>query len=295
MVDSAIGPDDVTAAADAAVVALQAVVSPSAVTGSRAQWAAAAGAAQRAMDVAAAVQDAAIVRLAAIEPEWCEDGTEVETHHWLGHVALDAPAIVSGVLSVSVRHAEQRVEAAVLLAADGPEGSGTDSGLGGLHAAMGEGRLDSYRAGVVAEELSAAPPQVRETVVTMLEGHFEVEDGAHLRRRCRRALARISPELLLERAKQARAECGLRRWVAEPGVDRWEGTFPVRGRGARVGGDRRAGAPVRQGRRVHPHRGRPRQGTDRPGRRAGHHRGGADPDRPSGRCARWRGRAPCCR
>ncbi len=53
-----------------------------------------------------------------------------------------------------------------------------------------------------------------------------MEDGAHLRRRCRRALARISPELLLERAKQARAQCGLRRWVAEPGVDRWEGTFP---------------------------------------------------------------------
>ena len=91
---------------------------------------------------------------------------------------------------------------------------------------MGQGRLDPYRAGVVAEELAAAPPQVRETVVTMLEGHFEVEDGAHLRRRCRRALARISPELLLERAKRARAECGLRRWVAEPGVDRWEGTFP---------------------------------------------------------------------
>ena len=141
-------------------------------------------------------------------------------------MALDAPAILSGVLSVSALHAERRVEAAVLLAADGPEGSDTDSGLGGLHAAMGQGRLDSYRAGVLAEELAAAPPQVRETVVTLLQGHFEVEDGAHLRRRCRRALARISPELLLERATRARAQCGLRRWVAEPGVDRWEGTFP---------------------------------------------------------------------
>ena len=30
----------------------------------------------------------------------------------------------------------------------------------------------------------------------------------------------------LERAKRARAACGLRRWVEEPGVDRWEGTFP---------------------------------------------------------------------
>ncbi len=31
---------------------------------------------------------------------------------------------------------------------------------------------------------------------------------------------------MLERAKRARGECGLHRWVAEPGVDRWEGTFP---------------------------------------------------------------------
>ena len=87
-------------------------------------------------------------------------------------------------------------------------------------------RLLPYSELPVAEELAAAPPQVRETVVTMLQGHFEVEDGAHLRRRCRRALARISPELLLERATRARAQCGLRRWVAEPGVDRWEGSFP---------------------------------------------------------------------
>ena len=48
---------------------LRAVVEPSAVTGSRAEWAAAAGAAQRVIDVASAVQDAAIARLAAIEPE----------------------------------------------------------------------------------------------------------------------------------------------------------------------------------------------------------------------------------
>ncbi len=221
-----VGPREVQAAAGAAVAALSAVLAPSSVVGSRAEWASAVGSLQQVLDVATAVQDAAIVRLAAIEPEYLEDGTEVETHRALGHVALDAPAILSGVLSVSALHAERRVEAAVLLAADGPEGSDTDSGLGGLHAAMGQGRLDSYRAGVLAEELAAAPPQVRETVVTLLEPHLGVEDGAHLRRRCRRALARISPELLLERAKRARAQCGLRRWVAEPGVDRWEGTFP---------------------------------------------------------------------
>ena len=62
------------------------------------------------------MQDAAIARLAAIEPEYLEDGTVVESHRALGHVALDAPAILSGVLAVSAVHAERRVAAAVLLA-----------------------------------------------------------------------------------------------------------------------------------------------------------------------------------
>ncbi|MFL6169147.1 MAG: hypothetical protein ACJ711_05700, partial [Ornithinibacter sp.] len=232
---------EVRVSADAAVAVLRAVLCPSGVVGSRAEWAGAVGSLQQVIDVAAAVQDAAIVRLAAIEPQYLEDGTVVETHRALGHVALDAPSIVSGVLNTAAVHAERRVEAAVLLAADGPDGpdggdgadggvrgdgGGGGSGLGGLHVAMGEGRLDAYRASVVAEELEAAPVQVRGAVVTLLEGHFEVEDGAHLRRRCRRALARISPDLLRQRAVRARQQCGLRRWVAEPGVDRWEGTFP---------------------------------------------------------------------
>ena len=67
-----------------------------------------------------AVQDAAIARLAAIEPEWLEDGTVVECHRGLGHVALDAPAIVSGVLATSAVHAQRRVRTAARLAADGP-------------------------------------------------------------------------------------------------------------------------------------------------------------------------------
>ena len=86
------------AAADAAVAALSAVVVPSWVAGSRSDWAGVVGSLQRVIDVASAVQDAAIVRLAAIEPECLEDGTEVECHRGLGHVALDAPAILSGVL-----------------------------------------------------------------------------------------------------------------------------------------------------------------------------------------------------
>ena len=194
--------------------------------GSLAQWAGVLGSLQRVIDTASAVQDAVIVRVAAIEPEVLEDGTVVESHRALGHAALDTPAIVSGVLKVSAVHAERRVRAALRLAADGPEGSGTETGLGGLHTAMATGRLDAYRAGVIAEELAEAPPPVAAGVVAALEGYFGSEDAAHLRRRCRRVLARISPDLLVQRARRAREECGLRRWVDEPGVDHWEGTFP---------------------------------------------------------------------
>ena len=221
-----VGPTEVEAAAGAAVAALSAVLSPSGVAGSRAGWAAAAGSLQQVIDVATAAQDAAIVRLAAIEPEWLDDGTEVETHKALGHIALDAPSILSGALVTAPLHAERRVRTAAHLAADGPADSATHTGLGGLHAAMGAGRLDTYRAGVVADELEHAPSEVRATVVAALQEHFGREDGTHLRRRCRRVLARISPDLLLQRAARARAESGLRRWADEPGVDKWEGTFP---------------------------------------------------------------------
>ena len=100
------------------------------------------------------------------------------------------------------------------------------AGLGGLHEAMVEGVLDGYRASVVADELAEAPPDVAAAVVQVLAPHLGLEPPAALRSRCRRALARISPDLLVERARRARERCGLRRWVEEPGVDRWEGTFP---------------------------------------------------------------------
>ena len=220
------GPVEVQAACGAALVELSGAFATTTVAGSLEQWAGVVGSLQRVIDVASAAQDAAIARLAAIEPEFLEDGTVVQCHRALGHVALDAPAIVSGVLSVSAVHAQRRVRTAARLAADGPAGSETATGLGGLHAAMRTGRLDAYRASVVADELEHAPAEVAATVVAALEGHFETEDGTHLRRRCRRVLTRISPDLLHQRAARARAQCGLRRWADEPGVDRWEGTFP---------------------------------------------------------------------
>ncbi|WP_143598392.1 HNH endonuclease signature motif containing protein [Phycicoccus duodecadis] len=201
-------------------------LSPSELCGSQEEWAQALGELQAVIDTATAAQDAAIVRLAAIEPQVLDDGEVIETHRALGHVALDAPAMVSWTLNLSAVQAERRVRAAVRLAADGPEGTPTETGLGGLHEAMGAGRLDAYRASVVATELEEAPAEVAASVVGGLDEYFGSEDGPRLRRRVRRMLARISPDLLRQRAVRARSECRLERWVGEPGVDTWHGTFP---------------------------------------------------------------------
>ncbi len=194
-------------------------------SGSLAEWAESLAALRRVVDVATAAQEHVMARLAAVEVEVAEDGTVLETHRVPGHVSVDAAAVVSGALVTTAVHAERRVRAAVERAGDGPEGSGAWTGLGGLHEAMAAGRLDGYRADVVADELEEAPPQVRAAVVAAVQEHLD-EDGPRLRRRCRRLLARISPDLVRQRARRARAECRLERWVAEPGVDTWHGTFP---------------------------------------------------------------------
>ncbi|MBD3785318.1 MAG: HNH endonuclease, partial [Micrococcales bacterium] len=140
--------------------------------------------------------------------------------------SLDAAPIVSGVLHVSAVQAERRVREAVRRAADGPEGTVTCTGLGGLHAAMAAGRLDAYRAGVVAYELEEVPADVARAVIAALEPHLDRDDATRLRRRVRRVLARISPDLLREKSVRARSASSLRRWVDEPGLDTWLGTFP---------------------------------------------------------------------
>ncbi len=238
------------------------------------------GALQGLVNAASAAQDVAITRLACIEGEWAEDGTVLEVHKAPGHVALDAPAIVSGVLSVSAVHAERRVREAVRRVADGPEGTATSTGLGGLHAAMAAGVLDAYRAQVVAFELEEVPADVASAVLETIGSWFEVEDAAHLRRRVRRVLARVSPDLLRRRAVRARSQCRLERWVDEPGVDTWHGTFPSEEACAAwaaidalaqryvTDGVCRAGRPG------------PGQGVDRPRHRPRHHRGPAHPDHP---------------
>lgn len=233
VVTSGDGHDAPEGAAASTLVSLaQRLSRPQSRTGGRDELAEVVAVAQALVNATTAVQDAAIARLAAVEPEWAEDGTIVEVVRPVGHVALDVADIVAPALGASHGQAQRRVDQAVRVAAgrvpliDTPRGLPQPTGLLGLHAAMAEGRLDGYRAGVLAHELAEVPCDVVEAVVAALDDHLGCEPAPALRRRCRRLLARVSPDLLRRRAERARSETGLRRWVAEPGVDAWWGTFP---------------------------------------------------------------------
>lgn len=220
--------DAVRAGASAVVDALTA----GAGARSREDWLAVAASTQSLMNTLAAVQDLAVAEVARREHAWAEDGTLDEITHAPGRITLDAADLVAPALGCSHAQAQRRVESAVRIAAGrvpveaGDRSLPEASGLGALHAAMTGGRLDPYRAGVVAWELQEAPAEVADAVVAALEPHLGADDGPALRRRCRRILHRVSPDLLRQRAARMRAETGLRRWVAEPGVDTWHGTFP---------------------------------------------------------------------
>ncbi|MBR7743922.1 HNH endonuclease [Phycicoccus sp. BSK3Z-2] len=198
----------------------------------RGGWAAVAADCQRLVDIAAAVQDRAVAEVARREVVETEDGTLSEVVHLPGVVTLDAADLLAPALGASHAQAQRRVDSAVRLAAQrrphpaGRPGLPAGTGFAGLHAAMLDGRLDPRRADLVVEELAEAPGEVAEAVVAVLDPFLGRDDGPTLRRRCRRAIARISPDLLRERSRRARGECGLRRWAGEPGVDVWQGVFP---------------------------------------------------------------------
>src|SRR6478672_640143 len=113
---------------------------------SAAEWVELAGSCQQLINVAAAMQTVALAHVAATDDVVCEDGTIEEEFRGLGHQRLDAPALVQDQLGLTASGATDRVATAVDLVTRHPA----------LVEAMAAGRLDAYRAGIVAEELADA-------------------------------------------------------------------------------------------------------------------------------------------
>jgi hypothetical protein len=164
-----------------------------------------------------AAQTTALARLAAVEEVPAEDGTIVQQDLGIGHQRMDAPGLVSDLLGLTDAGAGSRVEHAVRSVSHIPE----------LVDAMRTGVLDAYRAAVVSEELADAPAEVCAAVMAQVSPHLGAETAGLLRRRVRRVLAQVAPDLLKVKADRARKDRALRRWTTHPGVDEWSGTFPV--------------------------------------------------------------------
>jgi hypothetical protein len=163
------------------------------------------------------VQTIALAHLAATEDVVAEDGTIEEEFRGLGHQRLDAPDLAAEVLGLTPCGATDRVATAVDLVTRHPK----------LVRAMASGRLDCYRAGIVAAELAEADPDVCTQVVDRLEDRLGSDTGGVLRARTRRLLAAVDPELLRRKAERARAERSLRRSAFGVGVDEWSAKLPV--------------------------------------------------------------------
>ncbi|MFN8046645.1 MAG: hypothetical protein U0Q08_11460, partial [Dermatophilaceae bacterium] len=97
---------------------------------------------------------------------------------------------------------------------------------------MAAGRLDGFRARVVAEELDDAPAAVAATVVAELAARAEQvggwrESAGPLRRRAASTLTRVDASLARVRAERERSRRGLTRRVESSSLDAWEGCYPV--------------------------------------------------------------------
>jgi hypothetical protein len=193
------------------------VTGPDGSDGSVERWVDLVGQCQEAINVLAAIQTVALARVAAIEDVVTEDGMIAEEFRGLGHQRLDAGALVAHQLGLTCSGATDRVAAAVDLLTRHRQ----------LVEVMAAGRLDAYRAGVVAEELAEADPDVCADVVARLGVHLGTEPGGSLRRRVRRTLAAVDADLVRVKAAQARAERSLRRTAFAAGVDEWSAKLPV--------------------------------------------------------------------
>lgn len=173
---------------------------------------------QELINTLGAIQSVALAQVAAIDDHIDrESGQCGEVFRGVGHERLDAPALVADALGLTASGATQRVAAAVDLV----------TRHGTVVAAMGEGRLDVYRAGIVASELAEADPATCAEVTSRVAGHLGVEPGGLLRRRIRRTLASVDADLVREQAVRARAERSLRRSAHSVGVDEWSAKIPA--------------------------------------------------------------------
>jgi hypothetical protein len=173
-------------------------------------------AAQRAANMAQAVQAQRVAQYAAREDVRFEDGTLGQQDRGLGHVSAFASGVVGPRLGLSPAGADRKVHLSARLA----------SRFAPTLAVMAAGDLDDYRASVLVTELADAGPDVAAAVQDVVLPQAPTQTAAQLRAAVRRALARLDPEALRAKVEANRTERGLWKRPGEPGVSEWLAVLP---------------------------------------------------------------------
>src|SRR5450759_3728075 len=154
--------------------------------------------AQQVINAASAVQVLRVAQYAAREEEQDPSGRWVQVDHGLGHVIQFAADVFGPMLAMGPVAAGRRVETAAVLA----------SRLPLTLAAMSVGDLDSWRATIIATELSEASPASCAAVEALIHPGVLAEAPGAVTKRVRRVLARIDADALRVKAAKERLDLG---------------------------------------------------------------------------------------
>src|SRR5450759_1469804 len=174
--------------------------------------------AQRVINAAAAVQALRVAQYAGREQEQDGTGAWVEVDHGVGHVSEFAsdcfgPALATGPVAAGRKFGTDAELAAKLPA---------------TLAAMAAGHLDSWRATIIATELSEASAESCAAVEALLHPAVLGEAPGAVTKRVRRVLGRIDADALRVKAAKERLERFVHAYPCHvPGLTTWVASLPA--------------------------------------------------------------------
>ena len=174
--------------------------------------------AQKVINAASAVQVVRVAQYAAGELEQEVSGAWVEVDHPLGHLGEFAADCFGPMLAMSAVAAGRKVEAAAALA----------SRLPGTLTAMSSGALDSWRATIIASELSEASDASCAAVEAQILPPVLSETPGQVTRRVRRVLALVDADAVRLKAAKERLGRFVTAYPSQvPGLTRWVASLPA--------------------------------------------------------------------
>jgi hypothetical protein len=174
--------------------------------------------AQRVINAASAVQALRVAQYAGRDEAQDDSGAWVDVDHGLGHVSEFAADALGPMLAMGSVAAGRKVDTAAVLA----------SRLPVTLAAMSAGDLDSWRATIIATQLSEASRESCASVETLIFPAILGESSGAVTRRVRRVLGRVDADAVRAKAAKERLDRFVHAYPSNvPGLTSWVASLPA--------------------------------------------------------------------